>query len=433
MKESTLQIIKISLIISYLFLAIGLEQVYRNPLFTKSLTWEKEWQDGSTSSMQSFFKVITDFGTEPVLIPLLIIVFLWFPLNKSFAYVNCLVYSVYFDNIMKMIYGNPRPYWVDPSLSKACDGGYGNPSGHSFSSMTAYLSFWHIITDSDFYKKTMFGKILRFCLLFLFLLLVLTIMLSRVFLGVHSVNQILYGASLGFAVYYIVFHVFALHHMESKNFFNLFRKNAYIIISACWYAVLLNLGFLLWGLVDNDNSKWEPILTQKCPNIKLYRRFNNDGMFGFLTIFALIGAHCGLVIISKISQVRFLNKEEEINHWYKGEWKCHIYRVLVTILFALPIILLFVIPGDLNLGIVYTFKVALPYFVTVFNIYGPLVVTCIIMKIANKEIISQTHCPNSDIESQVVQNENVETLKRIESENKVGDQIQLNSYINAKN
>jgi membrane-associated phospholipid phosphatase len=432
MKESTLQIIKISLITSYLFLAIGLEQIYRNPLFTESLKWEKQWQDGSTSSMQSFFKVITDFGTEPVLIPLLIVIFLWFPLNKSFAYVNCLVYSVYFDNIMKMIYGNPRPYWVDPSLSIACDGGYGNPSGHSFSSMTAYLAFWHIITDFEFFKKSVLGIILRICLLILFLLLVFTIMLSRIFLGVHSVNQILYGASLGFAVYYIIFHIFSVHHIESKNFFNVFRKNSYILISSCWYAALLLIGFLIWGLINNDNSQWEPILTQKCPNIKLYRKFKNDGMFGFLTLFALIGAHVGLILISKISQVKFPNKEDEINHWYRGEWKCHIYRVLVTILFALPIILLFVIPGDLDLGIVYTFKVALPYLITVFDIYGPLIITCIILKIANKDIIAQTPIPNSDIESQVINNENGESLKRMENENKLEDKVQVNSYIITK-
>jgi hypothetical protein len=326
---------------------------------------------------------------------------------------------------MKMIYGNPRPYWVDPSLSIACDGGYGNPSGHAFSSTTSYLSLWLIITDFDFFKDTVVGIALRIFLLILFIILILTIMLSRVYLGVHSVNQILYGASLGFAVYYIIFHIFSLHRFEGKNFLLVFRKKLYIIIFSVWYGLLLIIGFLIWGLVEIDNSEWEPVLTIKCPNIKLYRKFKNDGMYGFLTLFALIGGHFGLIFLSKISAFKFPNKEEEINHWYIGSCKANFYRVLLCLAFVIPIILIFVVPGDIGLGLVYTFKVSFPYLVVVFSIYGPLIICSIFLKIANMNILIVGNIPGLDIESNVINQDYGGEYKILENGIKSDDHINV--------
>jgi membrane-associated phospholipid phosphatase len=430
MKESTLLIIKIGSIIAYLFLAIGLEQVYRKPLFTQSIRWQKEMQADHSQSIEDFFKAITHFGGEPVFIPLLILIFLWFPINKSFTFLCSVVYSAYFDNIMKLMYGQPRPFWIDPSVHIACDGGYGTPSGHAFSSTTTYLAFWHIITDYEFFKKSAIGIILRVFILLLFIGLIFAICISRVFLGVHAVDQILFGASLGFAVYYIIFHIFAIHHMESKFFFNLFKKNMLINIASCWFTALLLLGFLLWGFVKIDNTQWEKVLVEKCPHIKSYRKYKDDALYGFLTLFTVIGAHYGLIFLAKISQVKFPNKEYEINHWYRGDWKSHIYRVLLTIVFIIPVILVFAIPGNINLGIIFTFKVSFPYLILGFNIFGPLILSCILLKIANKKILEQATIP-TDIESHVVNLENVEHFKRTENGNT--NEVQPQPYISTKN
>ena len=48
----------------YLSLAIRLEFLYHDPLFTHSLTWEKEWQSKGSKSLENFFKILTQFGTQ---------------------------------------------------------------------------------------------------------------------------------------------------------------------------------------------------------------------------------------------------------------------------------------------------------------------------------------------------------------------------------
>jgi membrane-associated phospholipid phosphatase len=384
MNDGTILGIKIGLITLFIVLSIGLEPVYRDPLFTYSMTWTKQWQE--EKSLKSFFNFITAVGTEIILVPLIIFATLWLPLNKSFSFICAVIYSVFFDNILKVIYGNPRPYWKDPSLFLACDGGYGNPSGHSFSSSAIYLSFWHIITDYDFFASGILGICLRIGLLILFIILIVSIMLSRVYLGVHGLNQILYGASLGFSLYYIIFHIFSIQKMTSKNFLDKFRNFYYNLYFYIWYSLLLLVSLLTYGLISHDNSDWEKVLDKYCPDLKLYRKFNNDALYGMITITGLIGVHSGINLLIHLTDVKFPNQDEAINHWYKGDWKSQIFRVLLAIVFLSPLILTVVISKTASLGIIFFFKLALPYFLSLFLIYGFNIFCSFLLKIGNPEI-----------------------------------------------
>ena len=143
--KRTWKIIKCVFLVLYIILTFVIEVLYRESLFEKSLKIEKNYFDNqSTPTQIKFFKFITNFGTQGVLIPLLLLVFFLFPLNKSYTFLSVVVLASYFDNVLKIIYGSPRPFWKDKEIFRVCDGGYGNPSGHSFSSFSVYLSFWNI-------------------------------------------------------------------------------------------------------------------------------------------------------------------------------------------------------------------------------------------------------------------------------------------------
>jgi membrane-associated phospholipid phosphatase len=382
----------------YLALAVGLEFYYRDPLFQHSLTWEKEWQAKGSKSLESFFRVLTQFGTQHVFIPLLIICVLFLPINKSYTYITVLIYSAYFDNLMKILYGNPRPFWVDTSLYKSCNGGFGNPSGHSFSSSSVFLAFWHLITDYPFFKQSATGIILRIFLLVLFILLIFTIMLTRLFLGVHSVNQVLYGFSLGVALYFIIFHLAELHKLKAEEFFYLFKKKLYIVVFSIWYAVLITVGVLVWKYKTNDTSQWSGPLSLNCPTLNEYRTFNNDGLFGILVLCCLIGSHYGIVFLVYLFEKGHPNRLDELNNWYKSKsFMCHVYRILVMVAFALPMILVVAISGTSSLAVIFVFKVSVPYLFTLFGFYGPAIFLIIKWKFGNQEIFNMS-VSNSDIE-----------------------------------
>lgn len=98
-------------------------------------------------------------------------------------------------NVTKLSYANPRPYWVSSDIiAYKCSNQFGNPSGHSMTTMAMALTLW---LD---YKETSngsYGATRKAILLALAILFPISIGFSRLILGVHSLDQICYGLLLG--------------------------------------------------------------------------------------------------------------------------------------------------------------------------------------------------------------------------------------------
>ncbi len=100
-----------------------------------------------------FFKFITNFGTIQCFFPFLAFIYIFYPINKGFLILSLIIHASYWDNLMKIIYGDPRPFWEDSRIEPSCNGGFGNPSGHSFSSTTVFLGIPLALTDHDWFKQ----------------------------------------------------------------------------------------------------------------------------------------------------------------------------------------------------------------------------------------------------------------------------------------
>ena len=351
-------------------------------MFLKSVEIEKKLQENSSNGVITFFKITTELGNVGAIIPMIFIIFLFFPINKSYAFISVITYSVYIDNVLKIMYGNPRPFWIDNSLAKACDGGFGNPSGHSFSSSAIYLTLWHLITDLEIITNQSLIKIM---ILILTILIIITVVMSRVFLGVHGINQIIYGSLLGIGLYYLIIYIFEIHKKSGKEFFYMFEEKSLIIKFSIKYFILVLLLILLYFFVPNDYNTYSKVLIEKCPHIHSYRKFNEDGLFGGLLIFAMIGTHYGIYVLRKFT-LNYYNKEEEINYWYRGSAKNHFYRILIMIIVSLPILINLIIPNDSSLAIIFIFKVSIPYAVVLFLLFFACIYLSIKFKIANQNI-----------------------------------------------
>ena len=86
---------------------------------------------------------------------------------------------------LKVLFALPRPYWIDPSLKLAEDKSFGLPSSHAQNA----AAIWPFLA-----RGRGFGWRLGAALL------VAGIALSRVFLGVHFVGDVLLGVLLGVGV-----------------------------------------------------------------------------------------------------------------------------------------------------------------------------------------------------------------------------------------
>jgi len=372
--------LKLLIFIVFSALSIGIEFYYRNHLNEYSLTWIKEIQTNSSKSLLGFFKIISEFGSQGLLIPLIVLTYLLFPLNKAYLFLNVTILALVIDSIMKITYGNPRPFWIDSTLFKACDGGFGNPSGHAYVSSASYLTLGHILTDYDFFKKRIYIRVVVYIL---FIGLTITILLSRLFLGFHSINQILYGSLLGSSLYFLFTHIFQLHTMNGEVFFSLFSDKIMIIFIAGFQIILFAISLLVFFLVPNDTSAYEENLNKLCPNLNLYRKFNNDGLYGCLTLLGLIGAHYGILSMLNFLKKRDIKNLDAILEWNKTKWIFRLYILGLMICFASPLIMMLVISGKADLTIIFIFKVGLPYLIACFGIYGMNVYFCIRIKIAN--------------------------------------------------
>ena len=375
---------KITILIIYIILSIIFEQFYRKPLFKKSIELESKLYLSTTENQIKIFKLISKLGTQGTLIPLLITILILFPLNISYTFASVIVLSSYYDNILKLSYGSPRPFWINPSIKRSCDGGFGNPSGHSFSSFAIYLSLWDIITNLNYFNRK---KYLKIALLIFFILFSLSIAFSRIFLSVHSINQIIYGSILGIGMYFYFFHIIELHKFSGKKF------NKYIIgsfenkihtIKFCIYFIIL---FALYLLRKNNWEEFDEIIKKECSHLPLYRKFNNDGFFIGLVLFLLIGAHYGLYYLFITSQIYRPFKEEQINKWSLFEnWKNLILKILIFIPHSIPMIIYILIPNNTPLYILFPFKVIIPYTLSGFCFFGVYIIMCIKLKVAYQNI-----------------------------------------------
>jgi membrane-associated phospholipid phosphatase len=97
----------------------------------------------------------------------------------------------------KLVYADPRPFMITDKIKPiGCYSEYGNPSGHSWASMTfpivLFLDQFH---GKDQTSKSWFAYIIS---LILGIYWAITIPFTRYLLGVHSLDQIVFGSILGF-------------------------------------------------------------------------------------------------------------------------------------------------------------------------------------------------------------------------------------------
>ena len=378
-KEQNNTLIKFIILLLFVIAPVVGELFYRQPLFDESIDFELKWRQNAWGFTKTSYNIITNLGGEYGLILYLIIIYFFFPLTKSFCFMIGVIACTYLDNIMKLWYHDPRPFWEESKLHSNCDGGFGNPSGHSFISTFTYLGVYKLLSQTKIVSKNIWVEMTLFVFC---VLMIIGIVLSRVILGMHSLDQVFYGCSLGLAVYFLLFHILYMQNMKFETFTKLFTSvQNLIIITAIFFISLLSL-LLSYLLIDFTavTGKYKESLSTSCPQYfddKQYRRFQNDGFFGGLTLFCLMGAYYGQYFLwCKMHSQYGENRDELINKWVynrEGVYKSgiNIFKVIgILIVCALPMAIYFLISST-NLAVIFIFKVSLPFFVTLFLLYGP--------------------------------------------------------------
>ena len=375
-KKAFLSRLKLNILIIILsIVAFILEFFYREPLFNYSLYFEKNWQSKATETTISTFKILTKYGGEYLMAVPVLIVFCFFTLIKSYVYITFFIFCLQFHSIMKVWYGNKRPFWERQSLYKGlCDGGFGNPSGHSISTVFLYLTLFMYIKETKRLNKKYLILLVILLLCFFWILMIL---LSRIILGMHSINQVIYGSTLGVIISLFVFIVFKIHRMPVSVYKKFFREKKYIYISLIVYFVFIVMTYLTYFLSNKgfDYVKYNDILDNLCEKkVPKYRRFNEEGLFGSSTILAMLGMYLGQILFWYLIENKYKVNEDHPDN-VDRVFLCHNFKtvlkiILVFIISILPGILFIAIPNNSNLILIFSVKIGIPYFLIPFLLYG---------------------------------------------------------------
>lgn len=380
------------------------ELFYRKALFSLSLQFEFQLRKYLSDYSISFLIFITKTGAEYFIIISVIYVFFTFSLIQTFVYFLGLTISVYIQSLMKIIYGHTRPFLENPKLyNGVCDGGFGNPSGHALVCCYSYLILLHYINNKYFIEK----KIRKILLSISFYMVLLLVIISRIFLGLHSINQVIYGSSLGIWIYSIFIHVFKLNKISMITYRKIYQNFKYIFFVSLLF--LLSILILIFSsLIFNRTLNYINLnnsLNLNCKKVKQYRRFNNEGIFESLIIMALIGLYYGQFIfwflsdkyykknISNINNDYYLI-DELINNWNRN--KCYLFQKKENVLKNFksivvcisPLLLFFLISSDNDsVIIIFLIKFSVPLLLISFLFFGFGLYWFILLYIGNKENI----------------------------------------------
>lgn len=378
--------IKIIIVIVYFLIAILLELLYRKFLFEHFISFQEYIQkERKIKMLLNICKIISLFGAEISTLFVFGIIFIFMPLNYSFLILQAIVYSSYLTNTLKMIYQSDRPNWHSDYLTFSCNYGYGNPSGHSLTSICLYLSLSHVLVKY-FKINGAFKKIIFIFFIFFSIL----IALSRFILAAHSLNQILYGFSLGLGLYYILIFIIGYHKYSSVEFLPHIRKTKVKYMYYCFHTLLLIISILVYLFIpskDNSNSEENIFNGKRCKIKNDYAKYKNDGLFQSLSITSIIGAQIGIDLLFKILKIKNYLINTSIIEWNKRKFnKKILLRIPIIIISSLGIILYFIFPGDIPLILIFIFKSAVPFLISMVGIHSIGIYLCISLKIANNEI-----------------------------------------------
>ena len=189
-----------------------------------------------TPTLDKFFTIVTMF-IDPAVVMVSTMVLLIISKNKEKAstVVLFILINTFFTGVLKTFYADPRPFWESSkvvNIGLYCPQEYGNPSGHSWFSVVLIFG----IAIETFGKGRYYWK---FIVGVIFLFLVPT---SRFYLGAHSLNQIIQGLSLGFAmtVLYLVgdgkkYLKFFLYNFSSSKRLKLFVVFCNVLYLGAYY------------------------------------------------------------------------------------------------------------------------------------------------------------------------------------------------------
>ena len=237
------------------------------------------WLQENYPQLETYFLLQSGIGRFEFYLAIITLIY-WCldkPLGRSLAYLLTLSDTI--NSMLKHAFTDPRPYWIESAIGLSGEDSYGIPSGHAQGATVFYgfIAMWFR----------------RAWLWVLVIILILLMALSRVYLGVHDIEDVLAGILVGVLILtgYYLWHRYFANRFANRILGQ--RLLLSVLVPVVFVAIYI-LILVLLGQPD-DQVPWSKHL-----DIAERKSFEN-----FATaIGGLLGLGIGFVL--EVSRVRFM-------------------------------------------------------------------------------------------------------------------------------
>jgi membrane-associated phospholipid phosphatase len=179
---------------------------------------------------------------------------------RAFYYIGLSSFIAIFNNALKVGFRKPRPYWVfqDVKVLDYCSRGFGNPSGHAMWCFAVPIAI-----SLDIRRSNPHGKCMQVAAVIVTLWIGISISWTRLILGVHSLDQVIFGALMGIWIAFtfefivrirLMRHIMRLNKNRTKKILSL--TLLFVIASVICLVTLLGEWFLYYFAINRPNHEF---------------------------------------------------------------------------------------------------------------------------------------------------------------------------------
>ena len=333
----------------------------------------QSYRSGFLNFLENIFSL---FGNT-IIVVLILAAYVFFVKErvKTVVHVIFLTGVLYYMTILKQIFEESRPFWTTSQIKHLewlCPLSFGNPSGHSFVVIVLYEP---IISD-------VLGTGPKKVGIFVWLFLSALVMMSRMYLGAHSLDQIVFGGMLGLC--FLVYYKFFLQELLYRTIINILNnrhKQFYFMANTVIAIIFLTLPIIVYVISLQNRAPVEAILLSNievgCGKVLTSNYLLSKNLMGNVLGFIAVGMFYGLLMLSNEhnQDVLYLT-----GRWHFREGKYAFYLFLALLVVA-------GVPGAI-LGIVLPLLIssAVVGFIclTLAATWGSFVLVYVLTKIQNK-------------------------------------------------
>ena len=193
------------------------------------------WLQVNYPQWEAVLQFTSELGREEFYLALLPLVYWCLDkrLGKHLTFVILAANMVSYST--KHFFRFPRPYWIDSSIGLNTGETYGLPSGHTLVTMVLYGFLW--------------GWFRRGWLLWLTVFMVVLMGLSRVYLGVHFVHDVIAGGLAGLAIL-LGYYLWRRYQAPQFERLILGRKLLWVVLASLASGLVYAVVLLLLGEPD---------------------------------------------------------------------------------------------------------------------------------------------------------------------------------------